>query len=111
MACTLLKMFNRTWARNHEDFVVQLSCMENGSHTQNNPDKDVVSSQFAIILGEYKGGKLMVYNELKNEYIQLINNRKMVQSDGRKDHFVTDGTKCERYSIVSYKSYDTRYNY
>ena len=52
----------------------------------------------------------MVYNEMKKEYVSLINNRKMVKFDGRMDHFVTNVTEGERYSIIFYKSYDIRYD-
>ena len=48
---------------------------------------------------------------MKNEYICLITNREMVWFDDRKDHFVTKVTEGERYSIIFYKSYDTRYDY
>ena len=85
--------------------------MNNKSFVLNHNHKNDISSQFSINLGEYKGGELMVYNEMKKEHICLINNRKMVQFDGRKDHFVTKVTEGERYSIVFYKSYDTHYDY
>ena len=111
MACTLLKMFDKTWAGSNDDFVVQFSCMDNKSHIENHKDKDDVSSQFAISLGEYKGGELMVYNENMNNYTPIINKRKMVQFDGRKDHFVTKVTEGERYFIVFFKSYDIRYDF
>ena len=70
-----------------------------------------IYSQFSIIFSEYKGRQLMVYDETKNEYICLINNKKMVQFDDRKDHFVTKLTEGGRYSIVFYESYDTSYDY
>ena len=69
MAHTLLKMFDRTWADNHDDFVVQFFCMNKESFVLNHSHMNYMSSQFAISLGEYKGGKLMIYNKLKNEYI------------------------------------------
>ena len=111
MSRTLLKMFDETWAGKHDDFVVQFTCMNNTSFVLNHHHKNDISSQFAISLGEYEGGLLMVRNEMTNEYIHLNNNRKMVQFDGRKDHLVTKVTEGERYSIVFYKSYDMRYDY
>ena len=89
MSRTLLKMFDETWAGKHDDFVVQFTCMNNTSFVLNHHHKNDISSQFAISLGEYEGGLLMVRNEMTNEYIHLNNNRKMVQFDGRKDHLVT----------------------
>ena len=111
MACTLLKMINKQWAGSKDDFVVQFSCMDIESHIEIHTDKDDVSSQFAISLGEYKGGQLMVYNDNLSTYIPVVNKRKMVQFDGRKKHFVTKVTEGERYSIVFFKSYDERYDY
>ena len=111
MSRTLLEMFDTIWAGNHDGFVVQLTYMNKESFVLNHSHTNDISSQFSISLGEYKGGGLMVYNEMKKEYMCLINNRKMVQFDGRKDHFVTKVTEGERYSVVFYKSYDTRYDY
>ena len=78
MACTLLKMFDKPWAGSNDDFVVQFSCMDIESRVENHTDKDDVSSQFVISLGEYKGGELMVYNENRNTHILIINKKKMV---------------------------------
>ena len=111
MACTLLKMINKQWAGSNDDFVVQFSCMDIESHIEIHTDKDDVSSQFAISLGEYKGGQLMVYNDNLSTYIPVVNKRKMVQFDGRKKHFVTKVTEGERYYIVFFKSYDESYDY
>ena len=111
MACTLLKMIDKQQDGSNNDFVVQFSCMDIESHIEIHTDKDDVSSQFAISLGEYKGGELMVYNENLNIYIPVINKRKMDQFDDRKNHFFTKVTESERYSIVFFKSYDVRYDF
>ena len=43
--------------------------MNKESFVLNHSHVDDISSQFAISLGEYKVGQLIVYNEMKNEYI------------------------------------------
>ena len=111
MACTLLKMFDKIWAGSNNDFVIQFSCMDNKSHIENHTHKYDVSLQFAVSLGKYKGGELMIYNENMDNYTPIINKSKMVQFNGRKGHFVTKVTEGERYYIVSFKSYDIRYDF
>ena len=70
-------MLDQAWAGKYDNFVVQFICMNNKSFILKHNHNNDISSQFAISLGEYKGGELMVYNEMKKEYIRLINNRKI----------------------------------
>ena len=94
-----MKIFDQTWAGKHDNFVVQFTCMNNKSFVLNHNHKNDISPQFSISLGEYKGGELMVYNEINKECVCLINNRKMVHFDGRNDHFVTKVTEGEGFQL------------
>ena len=110
LASSLVEMVNKTWAGKHGDYCVQFSCMDEFSYVKKHVDKNDISSQFVVTLGNYKGGELRVYNEINDVYIPLITNRIFVQFDGRKEHYITAVTEGNRYSIVFYKSYDRRYD-
>ena len=105
-----MKIANKTWTGKHDDYCVQFSSMDENSHVKKYVDKNDISSQFVVTLGNYKGGELIVHNEINDSYIPLITNRNMVQFDGRKQHYVTDVIEGNRYSIVFHKSYHMRYD-
>ena len=72
-------MSNISWAGNHDGFVGTFFYMDKKSHILKNSDKNDISSQFSINLGEYKkegedGGYKWVIMRL--ECIHFVNKEK-----------------------------------
>ena len=78
LASSLLKMVNKTLAEKYDDYCVQFSFIDKNSYVKKHVDKNDVSLQFVVILGNYKGGELIVHNIINDAYIPLIINRNMV---------------------------------
>ena len=71
-------MINKAWAGKHDDYFVQFSCMNKDSYVKKHCDQNDVSSQFVVSFGNYKGGELVVYNEINDAYIPLRKNRNII---------------------------------
>ena len=84
--------------------------MDTQSFIKSHCDSGDVSSQFMISFGHYEGGMLYVKNETKHLFQPFNTYKTLTQFDGRKEHYISDVTCGERYSIVLFKSFDRRYN-
>ena len=100
----LLCIIDSEYATN-DHWVVQVHCMDATSRIGNHVDKNDITFQYGVTLGEYEGGNLLTWN--KSGVVTEMNvHNQVVKLDGRLQHSVTPIISGRRYSLYYYKSYD-----
>ena len=105
------------------EFIVQFAYMNANGFVKIHKDKEDISHQYALSVGDFTGAKLRVYHEDFNEksenerslqiylgnYTDIDYRNKVVKFDGRRAHeVVTNNFEGERFTIIYYKNYDHR---
>lgn len=105
------------------EFIVQFAHMNANGFIKIHKDKEDISHQYALSVGDFTGAKLRVYHEDFNEksaderslqiylgnYTDIDYRNKVVKFDGRRAHeVVTNNFEGERFTIIYYKNYDHR---
>ena len=103
-ASNLLLDIDADYAKN-EDYIINFSCMNQESYVKKHTDKEDLTYQYLISLGDFEGGELKAYNKNGKPFI-FSNKRKIVKLDGRLQHEVLPVTSGSRYAIIFYKIFD-----
>lgn len=121
LAYEILKIIDPYYASG--EFIVQFAYMNANGFVKIHKDKEDISHQYALSLGEFTGATLRVYHKNFREtnptersfqiqsgnYTDIDYRNKVVKFDGRRAHeVVTDDFQGERFTIIYYKNYDHR---
>ena len=68
-------------------------------------DNQYITYQYALTIGEYKGGNLVCKSK-DGRLLNVSNRRRFVRFDGRLPHKVNMIISGQRHSFVYYKTYD-----
>ena len=108
---SLLQLVDSNYIGVHEDFCLPVNAMS-VSNTQEREDgmfdhcdNQYITYQYALTIGEYKGGNL-VRKSKDGRLINVSNIRRFVRFDGRLPHKVNSIVSGQRYSFIYYKTYD-----
>jgi len=104
----LISMVDKDFAEG--EYVVNYSKMTTGDHyVRKHVDKDDVSFQYALALGDYTGAALRCYDKNDNVIGDYDYHNKILKMDGRLPHeVILDDFQGNRYCVIWFKSYDHR---
>eukprot|EP00945_MAST-04E_sp_MAST-4E-sp1_P000555 g555.t1 len=90
------------------DFVVQFALMTDPKkhYVKQHGDVEDITYQYAMGLGNYKGGLLRVHTKSGPRDIDIRN--RLVKFDGRLPHEVVNYQGGNRFTVIFYKNYDRR---
>ena len=103
----ILMHYNRNWAGEDQDFILQVSCMDKDYFVTEHIHASDTTTQIVITFGNYKGGMLNTFCPKKNQFKAVQTLGTMKEIDGRLPHFVSPVTDGKRYSLVFFKTYDS----
>eukprot|EP01047_Picozoa_sp_COSAG01_P069353 COSAG01_NODE_10241_length_2211_cov_8.304924_3_plen_173_part_00 len=101
----ILALIDPTYAMNG-DWVLQVHAMNSTSRVARHTDKDDISYQYGLVLGDFDGGELITWGSDGQPHPVLNVQNKIVKLDGRLPHQVTPVTHGVRYACYFYKQYD-----
>ena len=98
------------------EYAVQFALMTAGGHVKWHTDRDDITYQVALSVGNFKGAYLRAYTRKHKEqdkdsqpYIDIDYKDKIVKFDARLPHeVVLKNFEGERFTIIFYKGYDRR---
>ena len=92
------------------EFQVQFALMDSADqYVRLHKDRDDITYQYALALGDFKGAKLRVWDGEGRLFEEFDNRDRIVKFDGRRAHeVVADGFYGKRFSVVWFKNYDAR---
>ena len=94
------------------EYCVQYACMNDPDHyVHKHVDKENISHQYALALGDYKGEAVLRLYEPDGETVkgEFEYNRKFLKADGRFPHeLFTKNFSGTRFSLIYFKVYDHR---
>jgi hypothetical protein len=96
------------------EFVVQFAYMNDPlHHVKCHEDRDDVSHQYALTLGNFSGAVLRTYlSRSKTSFVDFGEKKQIVKFDGRLPHeVVNEDFLGDRFTVIFYKNYDARPRY
>jgi hypothetical protein len=100
------KAIDKEWVGQFNDVVFQVNIMAPRMHVKEHIDSKDISFQYAIGLGEYKGGEFFTTNSETGERVEMSLKNRIVKVDGRHPHGARNTLSGTRYSVFIYKLYD-----